>query len=91
LSPSLLRKEGAIHRYAEHYESILRSKSIFIFHFIVLISETKNPLTHYYFIIISETLSCELPSLRSREGMGVSIYDTKEVTNPKVVYKDLPP
>ena len=69
-TPSLLRKEGAIHRYAEHYESIQRNKSIFMFHYSVLISETKNPLTRSDLIIITETLSNDLPSLRSREGKG---------------------
>ena len=59
-------------RYAEYYESILRNKSIFMFHYFVLRSETKNPRTCSIIIIISETLSRDLPSLRSREGMGVS-------------------
>ena len=73
-----LRKEGAIHRYDEHYASILRNKSIFIFHNIVLRSETKNTLKGSNSIVISESLSRDLPSLRSREGMGVSMYMTKE-------------
>src|SRR5665811_234964 len=60
-------KEGANPRYAEYYESILRNKSIFMFHYFVLRSETKNPRTCSIIIIISETLSRDLPSLRSRE------------------------
>jgi hypothetical protein len=71
-NPSLLRKEGAIHRYAEHYESIPRNKIIFIFHYTVLRSYTNKPLLDTNLIIISEFLLRALPSLRSREGMGVS-------------------
>ena len=86
-TPSLLRKEGAIRRYAEHYESILRNKSVFIFYYIVLRSETKNHLKGSDSMIISDPLSRDLPSLRSREGMGVSLYETKEIPDRKDVYK----
>ena len=86
-TPSLLRKEGAIHTYAEHYESILRNKSVFIFYYIVLRSETKNHLKGSDSMIISDPLSRDLPSLRSREGMGVSLYETKEIPDRKDVYK----
>ena len=48
-----------------------------MFHYIVLRSETKNPQLGIDFIIKSEPLSRDLPSLRSREGMGVSMYVTK--------------
>ena len=50
-SASLLRKEGANHRYAEHYESILRNISIFQLHNIILRSEPKNLLKGSDFII----------------------------------------
>jgi hypothetical protein len=81
-------KEGAIHRYAEHYESILRNKSILIFHYIILQSETKSSLKGSDFIVIFEPLSHDLPSLRSRKGKGVSMYETKEIPDRKDVYKD---
>jgi NADH-quinone oxidoreductase subunit M len=88
-TPSLLRKEGAIHRYAEHYKSILRNRSNFAFHYFVLRSETKTK-THLKgsnSLIISEPLSRDLPSLRSREGMGVSMYETKRMPDRNDVYK----
>jgi hypothetical protein len=66
----------------------MRNKSILLFHYIVLSCETKNPLKGSDFIIISEPFSRDLPSLRSREGMGVSMYETKEITDRKDVYKD---
>jgi hypothetical protein len=58
-----------------------------MFHYSVLRSETKNPLTRSDLIIITETLSNDLPSLRSREGMGVSTQETKEIRNWEDVYK----
>jgi hypothetical protein len=36
---------------------------------------------------MSEVGYGDLPSLRSREGMGVSIYETKEILDRKDVYK----
>ena len=90
-TPSLLRKEGAIHRYAEHYKSIQRNRSIFTFHYIVLRTENKTYLKGSDSLIISEPLSRNLPSLRSREGMGVSMYERKEMPDRKDVSKWHPP
>jgi hypothetical protein len=58
-----------------------------MFNYNVLRSETKNPLTRHDFIIISEALSCDLPSLRSREGKGVSLYETKKCPIEKMCIK----
>jgi len=55
----------------------MRNKSILLFHYIVLSCETKNPLKGSDFIIISEPFSFNLPSLRSREGMGVNTKKSK--------------
>jgi len=52
--------------------------------------ETPPILNGRILIIIFETLSPALPSLRSREGMGVSMQETKEIRNWEDVYKGLP-
>jgi hypothetical protein len=56
-----------------------------MFYNVVLKSETKNLQTRSDFIIIAKTLSRDLPSLRSREGEGVSMYETKEMPDRKDV------
>ena len=49
--------------------------------------ETLPVLNGRILINIFETLSPALPSLRSREGMGVSMQETEEIRNWEDVYK----